>query len=181
MCEGDLFAEDVLLDDAQLSTCEKDDENFNVPSTTMEMDMKTVHADQTTCRHNSPTTRNLLTCSMLSGHLDQLTFVTPFFGCYWRNRNDNICGFPYMRVAPFATPQSTAPSCLKNEQNYHHHSRRFQSQYFDSHCRIVGLVMHVFNLGTKPCNRLHQSISTLGNSFNIRAGFAGVFKGFSQS
>jgi len=63
------------------------------------------------------THNNHLSRKLLSGHLNQLEFITPFFGCYWRNRNDNICGFPYMRVAPFATPQSTAPSCLKNEQD----------------------------------------------------------------
>jgi hypothetical protein len=33
---------------------------------------------------------------MLSNELLSLDFLSTFFGCYWRNRNNNICGFPYV-------------------------------------------------------------------------------------
>ena len=37
---------------------------------------------------------SLLGHEILRSHLDDLNYESNFFGCYWRNRNNNVCGFP---------------------------------------------------------------------------------------
>ena len=75
---------DAMEQDAMPSAGSKRSRNTNAPPAESDDD-----SDDEDEPHAQFLGRELLT-----SHVSALKYESSFFGCYWRNRNNNVCGFP---------------------------------------------------------------------------------------